>query len=149
LAFVIGIFPSRGIRWFTQRTNDILNAATDINHQRPLEKIIGISTWHEARFAEMGIDDAQNLATADLRRLLLTTQFDTQEIIHWVDQAILYVKVGEKLDRFRDLKICSFSELRTVVHHLSETASGAMDAESLKKRADAKKQLASVLGLVD
>ncbi|HEX5808062.1 MAG TPA: tetratricopeptide repeat protein [Anaerolineales bacterium] len=149
LAFVIGIFPSRGIRWFTQRTNDILNAATDINHQRPLEKIIGISTWHEARLAEMGIDDAQNLATADLRRLLLTTQFDTQEIIHWVDQAILYVKVGEKLDRFRDLKICSFSELRTVVHRLSETASGAMDEKSLQRRADAKKQLASTLGLVD
>lgn len=149
LAFVIGIFPNRGIRWFTQRTNVVLNSEADAGSQRPIEKIIGISTWHEARLAEMGIDDAQNLATADIRRLLLTTQFDTQEIIHWIDQAILYVKVGEKLDRYRDIKIASFSELRSVVRNLSLNTIKNLNEKNLQLRTDAKKQLASVLGLVD
>jgi tetratricopeptide (TPR) repeat protein len=149
LAFVIGIFPSRGIRWFTQRTNGLLGSAIDLASQRSLEKIIGISTWHEARLSEMGIDDAQNLATADIRRLLLTTQFDTQEIIHWIDQSILYVKVGEKFDRFRDVKIASFSELRTVVQNLSLYSLKELDSETIKSRAEARKRLTSVLGLSD
>jgi len=149
LAFVIGIFPKRGLRWFTQRTNSVLGGAVDASSERPLEKIIGISTWHEARLSEMGIDDAQNLATADIRRLLLTTQFDTQAIIHWIDQTILYVKVGDKIDRFRDVKIATFSELRAVITSLSLNPLKELDQEEFNTRTETRKRLSSVLGLTD
>ena len=43
--------------------------------------------------------------------MLLTTQFDTQQVANWIDQAILYVKVGDKIERFREAKIATFSEL--------------------------------------
>ncbi len=149
LAFVIGIFPQRGIRWFVQRTNTILNTPTDVSNERPLEYIIGVSTWHQARLAEMGIDDAQNLATADIRELLLTTRFDTQEIIHWIDQAILFVKVGKKIDRFRDVKIMTFHELRMVVYDLSLDPLEKLEEDGLQQRLEARKRLVAVLGLSD
>jgi len=149
VAFIIGFFPKRGIRWFIQRTNDVLGSHSDVSSERPLRRIIGISTWHEARLTEMGIDDAQNLATADIRKLLLTTQFDTQEIIHWIDQAILYIKVGDKLDRFRDGKITTFSELRAVIFGLSVTSFDDLDEDILQERIEAKKLLSSILGLTD
>jgi tetratricopeptide (TPR) repeat protein len=63
----------------------------------------------------MGIDDAQNLAGADLLRMLLTTPFDPQVLINWIDQAILYVKVGPLIDRFRQAQLSTFSELRKVL----------------------------------
>lgn len=149
LAFLIGVFPKRGIRWFIQRTDNVLGASTDASCARPLEKIIGISPWHEARLAEMGIDDAQNLATIDIRRLLLTTQFDTQEIIHWIDQAILYIKVGEKIERYRDAKIATFSELRAVINGLSLNTLKKLNKEEENLREETRKRLASVLGLTD
>ena len=149
LAFVIGIFPKRGLRWFTQRSNSVLGGSADTTSERPLEKIIGISTWHEARLLEMGIDDAQNLATADIRRLLLTTQFDTQEIIHWIDQSILYVKVGDKIDRYRDIKVSTFSELRAVIKSLSLNPVKELNSNEESARIESRKRLASVLGLTD
>jgi tetratricopeptide (TPR) repeat protein len=149
LAFVIGVFPKRGLRWFTQRTNSILGGSPDASSERPLEKIIGISTWHEARLSEMGIDDAQNLAAADIRRLLLTTQFDTQAIIHWIDQSILYVKVGEKIDRYRDVKIATFSELRAVIKSLSLNPFKKLEESVVNTRTETRKRLASVLALTD
>jgi tetratricopeptide (TPR) repeat protein len=148
LAFVIGIFPTRGLQWFEQQANRVLNSPTDQSSARPLTRIIGISTWHEARLTEMGIDDAQNLATADIRRLLLTTQFDTQEIVHWIDQAILYVKAGDKIDRLREAKITTFHELQRALENpprdlIAPAGSPPNDAGKARER------LATLLGMVD
>lgn len=149
LAFVIGIFPTRGLQWLEQQANRVLNySPIDQASERPLTKIIGISTWHEARLVEMGIDDAQNLATADIRRLLLTTQFDTQEIVHWIDQAILYVKAGDKIDRLREAKITTFHDLRRTLEGppRDPAASGGSQPED---RTKARERLATLLGMPD
>jgi hypothetical protein len=112
VAFVIGVFPTQGLHYLSRVAARFL--ATEPTQRRPLPlgNLLGISPWHESRLAQMGIDDAQNLATVDIRRLLLTTQFDTQQIANWVDQAILYVRVGERLQRFRDAQIGTYHELR-------------------------------------
>lgn len=104
-AFLIGTFPTIGIQYLSQKASGPLGAAEPIRSLLPLGNIQGISAWHESRLIQMGIDDAQNLATADLRRLLLTTQFDAGQIVSWVDQAILYVKVQDRLERFRETGI--------------------------------------------
>jgi tetratricopeptide (TPR) repeat protein len=150
LAFVIGLFPQSGIRWFVSRVNTFLGSAIEPESRRPLERIVGISPWHQARLLEMGIDDAQNLATVDIRRLLLTTQFDAQEIIHWIDQAILYVKVGDQLDRFRDVKISTFHELRMVVNALAANPAHEPPAKAVvEERNEARKRLTALLALAD
>lgn len=110
VAFVVGVFPETGIRWLVMQANRILNPPTNQADELPLRNMLGISTWHETRLAVMGIDDAQNLATVDIPKLLLTTQYDTQQVANWIDQAILYVKVGNRIGRFREAKITTFHE---------------------------------------
>ncbi len=149
LAFVIGIFPTRGLRWFTQQTNRILTTPALPSAELPLRDLLGIGTWHEARLVEMGIDDAQNLATVDIRRLLLTTQFDTQEIIHWIDQAMLYAKVGSKIDRFRDAKIVTFHQFRLVLAALTLKPLTDLSTEERNERIETRKRLALALGMLD
>jgi hypothetical protein len=118
VAFLIGMFPKRGIEWLQTKTKDVFDARQRESSMRALTDIVGIGSWHEARLAEIGIDDAQNLATTDLRKLLLTTQFDTQELVSWIDQSILYTKVGVKMETLRALNISSLYELNSMLGRL-------------------------------
>ncbi|MCB1826333.1 MAG: tetratricopeptide repeat protein [Candidatus Competibacteraceae bacterium] len=149
LAFSIGIFPTQGIRWLVQQADRILNPTATPTSELPLREVLGISTWHEARLGQMGIDDAQNLATVDIRRLLLTTQFDTQEITNWIDQAILYVKVGARIQRFREVKIASCYELWAALSRLSTNAPLQLSDAERNERLEARKRLALALGMAD
>lgn len=114
-AFLIGIFPQRGIDWLSERVKNTFDTKMSFASVRPLTEIIGISPWHQARLTQMGIDDAQNLAMVDMRKLLLTTQFDTEVIVNWIDQAILYVKVGSKIASLRENYINTFYELASAL----------------------------------
>ncbi len=147
VAFTIGIFPTQGLVWLTQLGNRLIESAPVQRSVLPLASLLGISPWHEARLAQMGIDDAQNLATVDIRRLLLTTQFDTQEIASWIDQAILGVKVGDKLPRFREAKIGSFHELRVMLAQLSLEAPAPLSAPEQEARTKGRERLAVALAL--
>ncbi|RUR83499.1 hypothetical protein PCC6912_23320 [Chlorogloeopsis fritschii PCC 6912] len=115
LAFLIGIFPTRGIRWITFIANRALSAPIEQYNEYPLKNVVGINTWHEARLSELGIDNVQSLATTDICKLLLSTQFDTQQIVNWVDQAILCMKLGSKVERLRELNISTFHELQIAI----------------------------------
>jgi len=148
LAFVIGIFPNSGLRWFSQEANRILKFDNDEINAVAIKNIKGVSTWHEARLAEMGIDDAQNLATVDMRRILLTTQFDTHEVIHWIDQAILFTKVGANYERYKAVNITSFHELRMRLNRLSLNDPLAQrDAAQVAAVEEERRTLAAALGL--
>ncbi len=145
VAFVIGVFPNRGIRWFIDQTNRVFNSPLDRTNDRPINYLLGISQWHAERLSEIGVDDAQNLATADMRKLLLTTQFDAQEIANWIDQAILYMKVGDKLTRFHDAKITTFHEFRLALLQLGPGA--ATTSVQAGDRLKSRETLAALLGM--
>ncbi|MBV7337322.1 tetratricopeptide repeat protein [Chloroflexi bacterium TSY] len=163
VAFAVGVFPSTGLRWLVMQANRILNPPTRQADELSLRNILGISTWHENRLSVMGIDDAQNLATADMLKLLLTTQFDTQQVANWIDQAILYVKVGDKISRFREAKITTFHEYLETLEKmgiqsernriLNEIAEGRNEApQNTVEQPDdplQRAKLATVLGLAD
>jgi tetratricopeptide (TPR) repeat protein len=128
IAFIIGVFPSRGLRWFSDLAERAMGPSGQSSAEMPIQNIEGMSTWHASRLQQMGIDDAQNLAHSDFRRLLLTTPFDPKIIINWVDQAILYAKVGDNLTNFRKAKIRTFYELQSELQRLTaqpRPASGA------------------------
>ncbi|NEQ30471.1 MAG: hypothetical protein F6K04_05645, partial [Leptolyngbya sp. SIO4C5] len=154
LAFIIGIFPSRGVRWLNFIVSRALSDPLDRYNERSLRKIIGINTWHEARLAELGIDNVQSLATADMCKLLLTTQFDTQQIINWIDQAILHMKVGSKVDRFTENQIITFHELQTALTRLPNPApsrqlnGAAENSPREDAQANHRERLAASLGVM-
>jgi len=148
VAFAIGAFPSSGTRWIQQQANRILNPKGDEVRVLPVKDLQGISDWHEARLLEMGIDDVQNLATVDIRKILLTTRFDTQEIINWIDQAILYARVGDKYSRFKGARITTFHELCLRLNKLSfKDPLVNRTPKEIEQVEEERKTLAAVLGL--
>ncbi len=131
LAFMIGAFPSRGLDWFRRLADPVLTGHGPATpNVLPLDNLQGMSTWHAARLEQIGIDDAQNLAGADLRKLLLTTQFDTQVMVNWVDQAILYSKVGSDIIKFREKNIPTFTALRRAIKEI-KPAQNRSEADKL------------------
>ncbi len=95
LAFVIGVFPYIG--W------QILLALIKVpfkllipklREQFPLNDLDGLNIWYESRLMEEGIEDLQNLATANLVDVMLNTRIPIERLVDWIDQAILYLHLG-------------------------------------------------------
>ncbi|ODG96698.1 hypothetical protein A4S05_17215 [Nostoc sp. KVJ20] len=119
LAFLIGFFPEQGLRWIVLVGKRAFRDPTLYQYNElPLRKILGINEWHQARLEELGIDDAQSLATADISKLLLTTQFDTMQVINWIDQAILHMKAGTRAEQFIAFQITTYHELYTLLNQI-------------------------------
>jgi hypothetical protein len=99
-AFLIGIFPELGLRllkhaalWFGSSLN------LGDGERLPLTDLDGINLWSRARLFEEGIEDMENLTTANLLDLMLKTHVPVGRIVDWIDQAFLYVRVTDKKDR--------------------------------------------------
>ncbi|MBC8354950.1 MAG: hypothetical protein H8E66_23480 [Planctomycetes bacterium] len=102
IAFSLGYFQYLALRWFRQ----LAHAATRQQERRSsdlqLGLIDGLSQLHEERLRDEGIDNLQNLAAADLDQLVGNTPFNSQEIIDWVDQAVLYLYLEpNEIESFR------------------------------------------------
>jgi hypothetical protein len=96
IAFVIGIFPNNGIDWILEKVNKSKYIRVPERIEKaPLTVLEGINTWHEARLLEENVENVQNLATVDLSKLVINTNFCAAQIFDWVDQALLYIHTQE------------------------------------------------------
>lgn len=94
-AFLIGFFPELGLRALRQGLAGVMRALPIGTDERfPLRQLDGVTIWVQARFLEEGIEDMQNLATANLVDLMLHTRMPISRLVDWVDQAFLYLRVG-------------------------------------------------------
>ena len=58
----------------------------------------GINMWKEYRLEEEGIENVQNLATADVTELTVRTHYNFRTLVDWIDQAILLTRLtGEQV----------------------------------------------------
>jgi hypothetical protein len=96
LAFVIGVFPTVGWQALTQLLvrAPLKIAVPSLRSDYPLSALDGLNIWYEARLLEEGIEDMQNLATADLVDAMLNTRIPIDRLVDWVDQSLLYLHVG-------------------------------------------------------
>jgi hypothetical protein len=106
VAFMIGFFPLVGMQALQRVAATALRAAVpSLNPAYPLNQIDGLSVWYEARLLEEGIEDMENLATANLVDVILHTHVPVGRLIDWVDQAHLYQHLDRTertfLERFR------------------------------------------------
>jgi hypothetical protein len=93
-AFFLGFFPEMGLRVIRQGLVGVLRKARDTDEERfPLRQLDGVTVWVQARFLEEGIEDMQNLATANLVDLMLYTRTPISRLLDWIDQAFLYLRV--------------------------------------------------------
>jgi hypothetical protein len=115
VAFSLGYFPRLAIRWFNQIANSALGYSKDRRKSLPLSVIDGISQFHETRLKDEGIDNVQNLAAVKIDDLLLNTRFNAQQLLEWIDQAILHSYVTQdSIESFRRggvRKISDFQDL--------------------------------------
>jgi len=102
ISFLAGIFPQRIL-------NYLLESVTE--KSLALYNIEGISIYHKERLEEIGIDNAQNLATASLTQLIAETPYDARQLLDWIGQAKLICYVKDDIHRLRAVGIRSIFDL--------------------------------------
>jgi hypothetical protein len=96
-AFLIGIFPQLGLQAIMALIKWPLKISfPSLKTNHPLSDLDGLDIWYESRLLEEGIEDMQNLATANFVDVLLRTRVPVERLVDWVDQA-LFVHTRFKL----------------------------------------------------
>ena len=89
-AFLVGFFPQVGMQALQAAVAKPLGRLVpSIRAAYPLSRLDGLSIWYEARLAEEGVEDMQNLVSANLVDLLLRTRVPVCRLVDWIDQAFL------------------------------------------------------------
>jgi hypothetical protein len=96
VAYFIGFFPEQGLNWITATAKKALGQRGGIAKETRLSEIEGLSIWHQGRLRQEGIENVQNLATADVPALVIGTPFSVHQIVDWVDQAILLTYASQE-----------------------------------------------------
>lgn len=111
-AFVIGIFPSVGMQLLRRAVGTLTGRFRGgVEPPFPLGQLDGMDIWSEARLLEVGIEDVQHLATANLVDVCLGARIPPQRVVDWVDQSLLLLRTGlPKTDNLR--QPTTYAELR-------------------------------------
>lgn len=129
LAFLVGSFPLMGLQLLVRLAAKAAKFAVPVlDFPHPLSDIEGLSIWYEARLLEEGIEDMQNLLTANVPEVILHTRVPVGRLVDWIDQAHLCLRLPplEKDDRKEPMKS---SHPRCVLRRVGvRTASGFLDA---------------------
>jgi len=120
-AFMTGLIPAAVLFFLQDWFVCLLKLYGFHAHHLPLSMIEGLNRFHEVRLSEAGIDNAQNLANADLVEIGLATPYPLEQLLDWVDQARLYVHLRDSLAVARNHHVRTASDLI------------ALDAETLKR----------------
>jgi hypothetical protein len=109
-AFFVGICPTAGISWIQKKLNRFGFKTRKLEDERSLNMIEGLTIWDEARLLEEGIENVQNLATANITDLIIHTRFNTDRLIDWIDQACLIMHIGSQITDWRKSGIRTASD---------------------------------------
>jgi hypothetical protein len=136
LFFSVGFLANIVLVYLLEKTLQLMNWSKPKRDDFALQMVRGINIWKEYRLEEEGIENVQNLATADLLDLAVRTHYSVRTLIDWIDQAVV-------LSRFSIDQIKKLSENAVAV---SAIDLAAMSPEHRGNR-DLSDELASVLGI--
>jgi hypothetical protein len=127
VAFIVGFFPLVGLQALQRVAASTLRVVVpSLSPDYPLNQIDGLNIWYEARLLEEGIEDMQNLTTANLVDVILHTRVPVSRLIDWVDQAHLYLH----LDRTER----TARERRAASKNIDKRRPGTSDRHALRKQ---------------
>ena len=90
--FIVGFFPIVGMQFLRGVVSATLHRAVpSLQARYPLSQLDGLSVWYEAQLLEVGIEDMQNLLTANVVEIILNTRVPVGRLVDWLDQASLLV----------------------------------------------------------
>jgi len=87
--FSIGFLANIVLDWLLEKALKLLNVTQPRQDELPLQMVRGINIWKAYRLEEEGIDNVQNLATADVVDLVVRTHYSARTLIDWIDQSIV------------------------------------------------------------
>ena len=133
VTFFIGFFPEQGINWIAATAQKALRQRGGIAKETRLSEIEGLSIWHQGRLRQEGIENVQNLATASVPALVIGSPFPVNQIVDWVDQAILLAYASQ--EQFGALEKAGLLRASDVLTTTSddEGLNDLADATGLKK----------------
>ncbi len=111
VSFLAGIFPQRILNYLVRRYQSFVASESVTEKSLNLYNIEGISIYHKERLEEIGIDNAQNLATSSLTQLIAETPYDARQLLDWIGQAKLICYVKDDIHRLRAIGIRSVFDL--------------------------------------
>jgi hypothetical protein len=98
-AFLVGFFPLVGLQVLQRLTSKVLRRLVPpVTSEYPLDQLDGLNLWYEARLAEEGVEDMQNLTTMNLVDVILHTRVPAGRLVDWLDQAFLLIHL-DRTDR--------------------------------------------------
>lgn len=122
IAFFTGLFPQRALRAMADRLKFIAKRHPNAPPPMPLDLLEGISPYHKERFAELSIDNVQNLVKASLVELILKTPFKPRQLIDWILQGRLHLYFKDNVVKLRR------AEIRTILGFRMIGDEGKLDA---------------------
>jgi hypothetical protein len=103
VAFMVGFFPVIAFQALQRAAAATLRVfVPQLTPDYPLNQLDGLNVWYEARLVEEGIEDMQNLATANLVDVMLHTRVPVGRLVDWVDQAKLYLHLDRAERGYRE-----------------------------------------------
>jgi hypothetical protein len=100
--FAIGFIVNEVLGSLIDRSREHLKIKRMSVQELPLSLIQGMNFWHEYRLTEEGVENIQNLATADVIDLAVATRYNLRMLLDWMDQSILIHRMGQKAIKLRD-----------------------------------------------
>ncbi len=104
-AFLTGLMPEQVLNYIRERVRALMQKGSNSADELVLDQIEGMNLFHKTRLSEVSIDNAQNLAEANLFELLLKTPFNSTQLIDWIAQAKLYVYLKSDIVKLREVGI--------------------------------------------
>jgi hypothetical protein len=111
LAFLIGMFPQRGLHWLAERLPFLSSGTSTTVRETPLEMIEGIEIHDKMRLQELGIDTCYDLAVADFVPMILNTSYSARQPVDWILQAKLCIYFADAVKDLRQLGIRTIIDL--------------------------------------
>jgi hypothetical protein len=106
VAFIVGFFPVVAFQALQRAAAATLRVfVPQLTPDYPLNQLDGLNVWYEARLVEEGIEDMENLATANLVDVILHTRVPVGRLVDWVDQAQLYLHLDRAERGYRERRL--------------------------------------------
>jgi hypothetical protein len=115
LFFLIGFFPQKALQYVEDKALKTFTLEKPDVTQVPLGKIQGMSEYKTYRFKEIGITDAQNLASADLNFLKQNLSFCCSMLCDFISQSILLIHLQDDIEKLRKIGIRDILSFKAMV----------------------------------
>lgn len=135
VAFVVGSFPPAGMQALQALAAKGLKRFVPVlDFPHPLSDVEGLNIWYEARLLEEGIEDMENLVTANLAEVMLHTRVPVCRLVDWIDQAYLFLHLPPIAPKNR--KNTNADHPRSVLRRIGVRNASSFDAAFPLQRTD-------------